>query len=315
MDQITNDEKKILNQLSQQRDPDVSLGTILSALIAESVTELTPVNPVAAKETLTVSGVVVDGEKVTIGTDVYEFCSDAAQTPTVPTNIPVDIEANATKSHGTLTMDTQPLAGDKVTIGEKIYTFVPVGTDTADGEVSIGADLAEAKVNIVAAINGTDEINTPHPLVSAADFVVNDCVITALIGGVAGDAIATTEAFTAGTNIFVSVTLGGGADCTAANAITALVAAITASDTQGVGAVDGDADTVVLTADVAGAAGNDIAIAETLTNGAFANAATKLSGGVNGTAPNGKIVVHDDTYLYVCIDGINWRRIALGNAF
>lgn len=314
MDQITTAEKKTLNQVSQQRDPDVKLGDILSALIGESIVEGTPVNPVKATETLNITGVVVDGETVSIGDDVYEFCAAADQRVALG-NIPVDIEANAGKATGTLTMDTQPTSGDKVTIGTKVYTFVPIGTDTADGEVSIGADLAEAKLNLVAAINGADEFNEPHPLVSAAAFVGDDCVITALVGGVAGNTIATTETFTAVTNVFAAVTLLTGTDCTAANAITALVAAITAEDTQGVGAVDGAGDTVVLTADVAGIAGNEIALAETLANGTFVAGATELSGGVDGTDPNGKVLLHDDTYLYVCIDGINWRRIALGNAF
>lgn len=315
MEQLTTTEKLVLNNVSMQRNLDVKLGDVIFGLIKEGITEGTPVNPVKATATLEVTGVVVDGETVSIGDDVYEFCADEAQTKTAQVNIAVDISANAGKATGTLTMDTQPTSGDTVTIGTKVYTFVPVGTDTADGEVSIGADLAEAKANLVAAINGDDAFNLPHPLVSAAEFVGDDCVITALVGGVAGNAISTTETFTAVTNIFAAVTLGTGTDCTAANAITALVAAITASDTEGVGAVDGAGDTIVLTADVAGIAANEITLAETMTNGAFAGAAVALSGGVDGTDPDGKVLLYDDTYLYVCIDGTNWRRISLGNAF
>ena len=92
-------------------------------------------------------------------------------------------------------------------------------------------------------------------------FSADDCVITALVGGAAGDLIATTETFTAVTNVFAAATLGNGADCLAADAVTAIVAAVTASDVKGVGAVDGTGNTVVLTADVAGAHGNAIPVA------------------------------------------------------
>jgi len=289
-------------------------------------TDATPVNAVNASKSLAVSGVVIDGETVTIdnpliaGTDVYEFLADAAQTKTTVTNKAVDIESYTTKSHGHLTVDTQPISADTMTIGTKVYTFVPVGTANADGEISVGADKAAAQANIVAAINGTDEINDAHPLVSAAAFDTDVSVITALVGGVAGDAIATTETFDAGTNIFVSATLTSGADCTAANAIIALAAAMTALDTQGVGGADGTGDTIDLTADVAGVSGNDITLAETMANGAFAGAATELSGGVDGTVGKEFEMAADSSYLYVAIAANaitdkNWRRISLGSAY
>lgn len=320
---LSSEESAILNNVSREKDPEVFLATRVQDTLTylRSVVRFgTPVNGAAASKVLSIDGVVIDGETVLIGDDVYEFCADDAQSVSAVGNIPVDIEIHSVKSTGTLTMDTQPLSGDKVTIGTKVYTFVPVGTDTADGEVSIGADLAEAQANLVAAINGTDGISTPHPLVSAADFAADDCVITALVGGVLGDAIATTETFTAGTNIFAVGTLGGGVDCLAADAVTALVLAITASDTQGVGAADGAGNTVVLTADDAGAAGNDIALGETMANGAFAGGATALSGGADGTVSDRVQLLVDADYLYVCIaangvGGTSWRRIALGNVF
>jgi hypothetical protein len=115
---------------------------------------------------------------------------------------------NAVASQGTLTVDTQPTAGDTMTIGGKVYTFTADGTAAADGEIDVGVDLAGAQANIVAAINGTDGINTAHPLVSAAAFSTNASVITALTKGAAGDDIATTETFTAATNVFDAATLG-----------------------------------------------------------------------------------------------------------
>ena len=296
------------------------------ATLKKETTPGTPVNAVNAKETLTISGVVIHGETVTInnpavaGSDVYEFLADAAQSKSDPANKVVDITTYTTKSSGSLTVDAQPTSGDKMVIGEKEYTFVPVGTANADGEISIGADLAGAQAAIVAAINGTDGVNDPHPLVRASVFAANVSTITALIGGISGDTIATTETFTAATNIFGGETLGSGADCSAANAVSALVGAITAADTQGVGAADGAGDTVVLTADVAGAIGNAIVIGETMRNGAFTEGAVLLSGGVDGTVGLVDETMIDANYEYRCVadnttSGKNWRRISLGSAY
>jgi hypothetical protein len=91
------------------------------------------------------------------------------------------------------------------------------GTDlsTSDGHIAIGADLAATQANIVAAINLTGVAGTQyatlmvvHPTVSAAAFAANKMVLTAKTAGVAGNGIATTETFTAPTNIFDGMTLG-----------------------------------------------------------------------------------------------------------
>ncbi|MEA3227208.1 MAG: hypothetical protein U9Q07_14760 [Planctomycetota bacterium] len=281
----------------------------------------TPVNAVAASGVLTISGVVIDGETVTIGSDVYEFCADAAQSLTGGSDFAVDIESDTTKSAATLTVDTQPTAGDDMTIGSKTYTFVPDGTANADGEITVGTDLATAQAAIVAAINGSDGNNNAHTQVSAAAFAVNASVITALVGGTAGDSIASTENFTAGSNIFDAVTLGttaAGADCTAANAVTALVTSVTANDTEGVGAADGAGDTVDLTADTKGTAANSIATTEAMANGSFG--AVTLESGVDGTVGAQWDMKVDSSYLYVCIAtntiaDANWRRVSLGTAY
>ena len=136
------------------------------------------------------------------------------------------------KASVALTIDTQPTSGDTFTIGDKTYIFVPVGTDNGNGEISIGADLAAAQAAIVAAINGTDDHNTPHPLVFADDFADDAADITAFIGGTIGNAIATTETFTAATNIFSAVTLGGGNNCSAADAALAVIAAVNGNDSS-----------------------------------------------------------------------------------
>lgn len=115
---------------------------------------------------------------------------------------------NAVASQGTLTMDTQPTVGNTMTIGDVVYTFTTDGTASAEGEIDVGTDVADAKTLVVAAVNGTDGNNTANPYASAATFVGDDCVLTALVKGVAGNAIVTTETFTAVTNVFDGGTLG-----------------------------------------------------------------------------------------------------------
>lgn len=320
MENLTAGEVKVLNNLSNVHNPAVDLGNQIQDLITRLGIAGTPVNAVNAVMELVVSGVSVDGETVTIGTQKYEFCADNPATKTLPTNIVVDISDHATHASQSLTVDTRPTAGDTMTIGTNLYIFVPIGTANEDGEISIGADLPGAKVNIVAAINGTDGYNVAHPLVTASNFSGNVCTITAKVGGTVGNSIATTETFTAGTNIFGGATLSGGANCSAANTGAELLATINDNDTQGVAAT-ANGNNVVLTADVAGAAANAIDLAETMANGAFTGGAVKMAGGVNGTVGYLERPMVDSTYLYICIaatntvSGKNWRRISLGSAY
>jgi hypothetical protein len=93
--------------------------------------------------------------------------------------------------------------------GVKVYTFRALVDWDVDGEIAIGATLAETQANIVAAINGTDGVNTPHTQVIIEAF--NDeekAVITAIVPGTTGDTIATTETFTPVTDVFDAATLG-----------------------------------------------------------------------------------------------------------
>jgi hypothetical protein len=328
MNELTAKQIASLNSINTDTET-MKLGTKIEEIIEtvnKNVTIGTPVNAVNASMALTVSGVIADGETITIdnsavtGEDVYEFLADAAQTKTDPANIGVDITAYVTYATRVLTIDTQPVNGDTITIGSKTFIIVPNGTATGEGEIAIGANLAGAQANIVAAINGSDGHNTPHPQVRASVFAANACTLTALIGGTTANTIATTETLSATTNVFAGTTLTGGTNCTKANAKIAIVAAITGSDTQGVGAVNAAGDDITLTADVAGASGNNIVIGETLANGAFTNGATKLTGGVDGTVGELHETKIDDTYIYRCVakntvSDKNWRRISLGTAY
>jgi len=320
MEKLTTKELYNVNRINIPMET-LGFGDLIQEMIP---TAGTPVNAVAASEVLTVSGVVIDGETVVIDnpavddSDTYEFCADAAQSVTTEGNIPVDITASVTASSNTLTVDTNPTAGDTMTLGGEEYTFVPADTASAQGQIDLGVDVAATQVNIVAAVNGTDEVNTANASVSLGDFASDDSTVTALVGGTAGDAIDTTETFTAGTNVFSGATLGSGADCTAANAITALVSAMTASDTQGVGGADGAGDTVAVTADVKGVIGNAIEVSETMANGAFGD--TEMSGGVDGTVGGFGERYIDDTYEYIAtadntIADANWVRRSIGSTF
>jgi len=318
MNDLTINERKVINNLSRAVDGDVLLGDEVQSLIDLQGSPGTPVNSVAAAMDFTLTGVVIDGETMSIGSDVYELLADAIQSLTDPGNIAVDITSYTTGSVVTLTIDTQVSAGDTMTIEGVGYTFVPQGTANADGEIGVGTDLATCQAAIVAAINGTDDHNIAHPLVSCAAFSGNDAVITVFVGGTAGDAYTVTESFTAVTNIFSGATFASGSDCSAADAVTAFVAAITAFDTEGVGAVDGTGDVVELTADAGGVAGNDITLAETCANGEFTGAATSLAGGVDGTVgPAGTLRI-DSSYLYIAladntIADANWVQVAIAS--
>jgi hypothetical protein len=304
--------------------PKLSAGVQASLALADSAIQAddvriapgTPTNAKAASGTLTILGVVKDGETVQIGDDVYEFCSDAAQSLTAGSDFAVDIEAHTTKGTDNLTVAVNPVLGDTFTIGTKVYTIVPAASANGEGDVPLGIDAAATQASIVAAINGSDGWNSPNDKASAGAFNANVSAITALAGGTQN--IPTTSTFTNGENLFSAAALAGGADCLAPAAVTALVAAITASDTQGVGAADGANDTVVCTADDLGVAGNDIDSVAVMANGSFA--AAKLSGGQAGTVGDQWQTYADASYLYVAVaantaTGANWRRIGLGTAY
>lgn len=320
--ELTNEEKLTLNEISMQRSREVLLGDMLEA--SPMLEFGTPVKRVRASLALTVSGVVVHGETITVSNpaagehvrDNYEFLTTDAQVVTEVGNIAINISTHAVKATGLLSVEVQPVSGETIKIGAKTYTFVPVGTDTADGEVSIGADLAGAQANIIAAVNGTDEFNDPNPWATIGEFVSDDAIVTALIGGTSGNTVDSEETMAHTDNHFGAAHLAGGTNCSVTNAVDHLVAEITTHDTQGVGATDTTGGVVSFIADAFGVAGNDIVVGEVMANGAFAGAATKLAGGVDGTAfYDGKMML-DTSYLYIYVeDLVDWRRMTLGSAY
>jgi hypothetical protein len=121
----------------------------------------------------------------------------------------------AVAAEGTLTMAVDPTDTNTFTIGSITYTFLDSFVDAVDN-VFTGADLAAAKVNLVAAVTatggtpGTTHFTTQvaNPDVDIATFIGDDAVLTALVAGFAGNALATTETFTSGSNVFDALTLG-----------------------------------------------------------------------------------------------------------
>lgn len=113
------------------------------------------------------------------------------------------------------------------------------------------------------------------------------------------------------------VTIGANA----AEAVTNIVTAITA-DLTTVTAVDGDGDTVVLTAATKGVAGNTIILTEASTNMTVNGTGTlgATTSGVNETLGITNEICQDASYLYLClavntIADNNWRRIFVGSVY
>lgn len=118
-------------------------------------------------------------------------------------------------AQGTLTLANNPTDGDTITIGARTYTFQTTLTDD-DGNVQIGAGVAETRTNLVAALSLGEGAGTryaastaEHPDVEpAGSFDGQNLVITARQVGSAGNAIVTTSSFTNVNNEFDAATLG-----------------------------------------------------------------------------------------------------------
>ncbi len=251
-----------------------------------------PTNAKKASGILTISGVVSDQQNVVIGDNTYEFDMDNNLANGLA--IQVDVADLRNQATGTLTFMGISVVEQTVTIGgTEVYEFC---TETATGDniaVVIGADTsADNAVTKLA-----DAINANSTLVSAvADIDNNTVVITAITRGTAGNAITTTETCTNAS--FGGGTLSGGlATITQSNAVTALVATINAND-EVVTAVDGDNDTVVVTAKYVGTDYNTVATTETMANGSWAS--ETLTGGGYATPCNASsavIVVNNTIYF------------------
>lgn len=232
----------------------------------------------AASGTLTVSSGALHLEAFVIGPRTYIV--DALGTLVANLGeVMVDISgvSGLVAASGVLTLAANPTAGDTMTIGTKSYTFMASGLANSDGEIMVGTNLAATKLNVVAAILGTDGFNEPHDLVTcAAAFSSDTLAITARIPGTAANSIATVETYTSGSNIFGAATLASGANPSASNTATAFRTAIN-GDSGRVVAAGGSSGTVTVTARETGTAANSYATTETLSGSSW-GAATLASG-------------------------------------
>ena len=181
---------------------------------------------------LRMAAAAADAETITIGGQTFEVSLLETEGDITSGNIEINLFDDAVQAQGTLTMATKPTADDTVTIGSTVYTFK--ASQSAAGEVEIGADVAASKVNLVAAINGTDGVNSADPLVTAADFAGDDMVVTAIKAGTTGNAIASEETFTDGSDAWDAATLGttqAGADPTAEEFIDGALTVINSNST------------------------------------------------------------------------------------
>jgi len=122
--------------------------------------------------------------------------------------------SNNLPSSVVLTMDTQPTAGDTITILGKTWTWIADGSTATAGQIKVGANVADAKAILIAAINGTTppsagdymDIATngrrkyQNAQISCSAFSGDDATITSY------GKIGAAETFTAATNVFAAET-------------------------------------------------------------------------------------------------------------
>ncbi len=122
----------------------------------------------------------------------------------------------AVAAQGTLTLDTAPTADDTMTLNGTAFTWKATLTGAAN-ELLIGANVAASQAALEAAFKDRDNGGVLHSVSDAvftsigmtmAAFAANDAVFTANVKGTAGNSLATTETYTAGTNVFDAATLG-----------------------------------------------------------------------------------------------------------
>jgi len=206
--------------------------------------------------------------------DVY-MCVDSTEDAAVWKNLTLDDQpfaektpVNAVAASKVLTVGGTPSEGDTVSIGGVTYQF----------RAAIGAGAKAAKILTLSGV------------AIAAETVTIDDVVYTFVDALSADPAVPYEVLVETTaeaciDNLVAAATGGAGEGTKYG--TGTVAHETVDVTKG------SAATVVATAKDIGFAGNSIAIAEDLTNGAWAAGATALSGGVDAQAANDVLIGND----------------------
>jgi uncharacterized protein len=123
--------------------------------------------------------------------------------------------AGIAAAQGTLSIAMQPAAGETFTVGGRTYTFEANGSLTdVDGNIELGASVADTHTNIIQAINlgggsGVAASTTPNADISAAAGETAEAIVlTARESGQGGNDITLAETMDAADNSFDGATLG-----------------------------------------------------------------------------------------------------------
>lgn len=305
-----------------------------SAVVGTNVAVDISLGGTKATAKISFTGPVANGQTVTIGNTVYEFDTDAGSS-VGDGNVRVDVVADQTAVAAAAALITA-ITGDAnavVTAAADGVQAVDVtalypgvyGNDIAVSTTCLNASWNTAELTAGANCSGADaatalilaidaEFATLEAVTGGAGICHVDAVAAGAFDGSAGNAVDVAEACANA----VWTEFAGGSDCTAAEAIVALAAAITADDVSQVSAVDGNGDTLVATAKVRGTAGNALTTTDSCANAGWGAGA--LAGGVNGTVGTNNQTMVDNSYVYYCIGtntiaDANWRRISLGTAY
>lgn len=278
-------------------------------VVLHQLKEGTAVNAIKASATATFGAEVVHGDTITVGNDVYEYSADGSET-VAEGHILTDITADTVKASIGLDIKVLPLADETVKIGDAVYKFVV--TPAAEGDVALGDNVADSQANLVKAINEGDDFNDVHPLVTISDFTTDSAVVTAKVGGTAGNNIGTTSTFSEGTNKFDDVSLDNGSGASNDNAGKALVTA-SANGTEDVAFTRAGA-VVTIQAKKGGTIGNGLLVAKE--SDGVTLSAEKLGGGIDGTVGEKYSVLYDGTNLYIAtlkntVHDANWKYVAV----
>jgi len=268
--------------------------------LATNIKNGTPVNAAAASGTLTIDGVCIDGETITIGSNVYEFDTDGSVTGQ---NVQVDISSYATASEGTLTISDVVIDGETVTINGRVYEFDTDGATTGDVAVDISSYAVASQGTLTISgvvVHGETLVIATHTWTFKTDGTAGGSGVIDISGSAAsatavlsfGGDVADTETVTINARVYefdtnssitgdVAVDVSGGVDKDSAGA--ALASAINGDGSADVSAsYDSDTNELTVTALLGGTVGN-YTVSEAMGNGSWSG---NMTGGTDCTASN-----------------------------